>query len=102
MMTMHRSLHPRDSVDRLYLPRKEEGGGLISVEDCVDTAKLNLKGYVMQSKEKLIPAAWGHIEEEVDSAKAYKNRRKEERRSSIWEKDLHGQHFRQRKEVGAK
>ena len=29
-------------------------------------------------------------------------RRKEERRSSIREKDLHGQHFRQTKEVGAK
>ena len=39
MMTMYRTLHPRDSVDRLYLPGKEGGRGLISIEDCVDIAE---------------------------------------------------------------
>ena len=102
MMTMYRALHPRDSVDRLYLSRKEGGRGLISIEDCVDIAELSLKEYVMRSKEKIISAARGNVTKEVESAKAYKKRRREERETSVWEKELHGQHFRQTKEVGAK
>ena len=86
----------------LYLPRKEGGRGLISIEDCVDIAELSLKEYVMRSKEKIISAARGNVTKEVKSAKAYKKRRKEEREASVWEKELHGQHFRQMKEVGAK
>ena len=56
----------------------------------------------MRSKEKIISAARGNVTKEVESAKAYKKRRKEERETSVWEKELHGQHFRQTKEVGAK
>ena len=74
MMTMYRALHPRDSVDRLYLPRKEGGRGLISIEDCVDIAELSLKEYVMRSKEKMIAAARGNVTKEVESLKAYKKR----------------------------
>ena len=32
-MTMHKALHPRDDVDRLYVSRKEEERGLASTED---------------------------------------------------------------------
>ena len=35
-MTMHEALHPRDDVDRLYVPRKEGGRGLGSIKDSVD------------------------------------------------------------------
>ena len=28
LLTMHKALHPRDNVDRLYVPRKEGGKGL--------------------------------------------------------------------------
>ena len=35
---MHKALHPRDSVDRLYVSRKEGGRGLASIEDSVDTS----------------------------------------------------------------
>ena len=37
LMTMHKALHPRDDVDRLYVSRKEGGRGLSSIEDSVDT-----------------------------------------------------------------
>ena len=33
LMTMHKALHPRDNVDRLYVSRKEGGRGLASTED---------------------------------------------------------------------
>ena len=35
LMTMHKALHPRDDVDRLYISRKEEERGLTSIEDSV-------------------------------------------------------------------
>ena len=33
LMTMHKALHPRDDVDRLYVSRKEGGRGLANIED---------------------------------------------------------------------
>ena len=36
-MTLHKVLHPKDDVDRLYVSRKEEGRGLASVEDSKTT-----------------------------------------------------------------
>ena len=32
LMTMHKALHPRDDVDRLYVSRKKGGRGLASIE----------------------------------------------------------------------
>ena len=45
-MTMHKALHPRDDVDRLYVSRKEGGRGLISIEDSVDASIQRLKDYI--------------------------------------------------------
>ena len=44
-MTMHKALHPRDDVGRLYLPRNEGGRGLASIEDSVDTS-IRLEDYI--------------------------------------------------------
>ena len=38
IMTMHKALHPRDDVDRLYVSRKQGGRGLVSIEDIVDAS----------------------------------------------------------------
>ena len=38
LMTMHKALHPRDDVDRLYVSRKEGERGLASIEDNTDTS----------------------------------------------------------------
>ena len=38
LFTMYRALHPKSDVDRLYIPKKEGGRGLISIEDCVELA----------------------------------------------------------------
>ena len=38
IMIMHKVLHPRDNVDRLYVSRKEGGRGLSSIEDSVDAS----------------------------------------------------------------
>ena len=38
IMTMHKSLNPRDDVDRLYVSRKDGGRGLASIEDTADAS----------------------------------------------------------------
>ena len=58
LLTMHNGLHPRSDVDRVYIPRKEGGRGLMCVEDTVK-ANIGLERYVKESKERLIVAARG-------------------------------------------
>ena len=45
LMTMHKALHPRDDVDRLFVSRKEGGRGLASIEDTVDASIQRLEDY---------------------------------------------------------
>ena len=44
--TMYGALHPKSDVDRLFIPRKEGGRGLISIQDCVELAIRGLEVYV--------------------------------------------------------
>ena len=46
LMTMHKALHLRDDVDRLYVSRYEGGGELASIEDSVDASIQRLKGFI--------------------------------------------------------
>ena len=46
LMTMHKALHPRDDVDRLYVSRKEGGRGVASIEDSVDASIQRLEDYM--------------------------------------------------------
>ena len=59
LFTISGALHPKSDVDRLYIPRKEGGRGLISIEDCVESAIRGLEVYVHGSEERLIQAARG-------------------------------------------
>ena len=53
---MNGGFYPRDCVARLYVPRKDEGRGLISVEDCVNQAKRKNSGGMGMRIEKQLPA----------------------------------------------
>lgn len=55
-LTMNGGLHPRDSVERLYVTRKEGGRGLISVENCVNQTRISLERYVRSTEEELLKA----------------------------------------------
>ena len=48
-MTMHKVLHPRDDVDRLYVSRKEGGSGLASIEDSVDASIQRFKDNIQKN-----------------------------------------------------
>ena len=54
-MTMHKALHPRDNVDRLYVSRKEGERGLANIEDRVDIL-IQLEDYIKKHEEGLITA----------------------------------------------
>ena len=56
LMPMHEALHPRDDVDRLYIPRKEGGRGLASIEDSVDAYIQRLEDYIEKHEGGLITA----------------------------------------------
>ena len=54
LITMHKALHPRDDVDRLYVLRKEGGRGLASIEDRFDASIQRLEGYIQKHDGGLI------------------------------------------------
>ena len=54
LMTMHKAIHPRDDVDRLYVSRKEGGRGLASIEDTVDASIQRLEDYIEKHERGLI------------------------------------------------
>ena len=59
LFTIYGASHPKSDVDRLYIPRKEGGRGLISTEDCVELSIRGLEVYVHRSEERLIQPARG-------------------------------------------
>ena len=56
LMTLHKAFHPIDDVDRLYVPRKEGGRGLVSIEDSVDASIQRLEDYIEKHERGLFTA----------------------------------------------
>ena len=83
MFTLYGAIHLKSDVDRLYITRKEEGGDLISIEDCVELAIRGLEVYVHGSEERLIQASKGDKIDGLEAASVLK-RSKEEKRLEDW------------------
>ena len=66
LMTMHKALHPRDDVDRLYVSRKEGGRGLTRIEDSVDASIQRLEDYIEKHERGLITATRNDMDNTVD------------------------------------
>ena len=99
LFTMYEALHPKSDIDRLYIPRKEGGRGLISIEDCVVLAIRGLEVYVHGSKERLIQTARGDKIDGLEAPSVLKRSKNEKRLKDWEEKVLYGQYLRQTKEV---
>ena len=67
LMTMQKALHPRDDVDRLYVPRKEGGRGLSSIEDSVDTSMQRFEDYIEKDERGLITAIRNNTDDMIDN-----------------------------------
>ena len=98
LFTIYGALHPKSDVDRLYIPRKE-GGGLISIEDCVELTIRGVEVYVQGSEERLIQASRGDKIDGLEAASVLKRSKKEKRLEDLKKKVLHGQYLGQTKEV---
>ena len=82
----------RSNVSRLYLPRREGGSGLISVEDAINIDERNINVYVCQSQERLLKAAWKRKNvKEIETPKEYQEKMKRKRTEDWSGKQLHGQ-----------
>ena len=85
LMTMHKALHPRDDVDRLYVSRKEGGRGHASIEDSIDALIQQLKDYMQKHEGGLITATRSETENMMNNRMTITRKQK-------WEgKQLYGQ-----------
>ena len=64
---MYKALNPRDDVDRLYVSRKEGGGGLASIEDSVDALIQQLEDYIQKHDGGLITAIRNDSDNTMDN-----------------------------------
>ena len=84
LITMHKTLLPRDEVDRLYVSRKEGKRWLASIEDSVDASIQRFEDYIGTHKGGLLTA----IRNNTDNTM---NNRKTTIRKQKWEeKQLYG------------
>ena len=67
LKTMHKALHPRDNVDRLYVSRKEGGRGLDSNKDSVDAPLQRLEDYIQKHEGWLITATRNDTDNTMDN-----------------------------------
>ena len=67
LMTMHKALHPRDDIDRLYVSRKQGGRGLASIEDSVDALIQRFEDYIQKHDGRLISAIRNDTENTMDN-----------------------------------
>ena len=67
LMTMHKALHPRDDVNRLYVSRKEGGKLLASIEYSVDASIRQLEDYIQKHDGGQITAIKNDTDNTMDS-----------------------------------
>ncbi len=60
----------RNDVDRLYVPRKEGGRGLASIEDSVDKSIQRLEDYIEKHKRALITAIRNNTDNTMENRMA--------------------------------
>ena len=64
---MHKALHPRDDVDRLYVPRKEGGRELASIEDSVDASIQRFDDYIGKHERGLLTVIGNDTDNTMDN-----------------------------------
>ena len=83
-MTMHKALHPRDDVNRLYVSRKKGGRGLASTEDSVDASIPRLEDYIEKHEGGLITAIRNDTENTMANRMTITRKQKMGRKTTLW------------------
>jgi len=71
-MSMHGSFSVNSDMDRLYIPRKHGGRGLISVSFVIEHEKRNLSFYVHNSTDELLMLVAKNFEKFQEHGRCYK------------------------------
>ena len=92
-LTMFGAFHKKGSVPRLYMKRKDDGRGLISVFDCVKLEELALSEYVKETEEWMLKVV-GETLHVGEMKNEYKKRVEKARMECFLGKRLHGKFMR--------
>ena len=84
LMTIHKALLPRDDVDRLYVPRKQGGRGLASIEDSVDTSIQRLEDYIEKHEGGLFTAIRNNTDNTIDDRMTTTRKQKWDKKTTLW------------------
>ena len=84
LMTMHKVLHPRDDVDRLYVSRKDGGRGLASIEDSVDASIQRLEDYMQKHDGGLITTIRNDNDNTMDNRMTITRKQKWDGKQLYW------------------
>ena len=83
LMTMHKALHPRDDVDRLYVSKKDGERGLASIEDSVDASIQRFEDYIEKHERGLITATRSGTDNTIDDRMTTTRKQKWEKTNSV-------------------
>ena len=83
-MIMHKALHPRNDVLRLYVSRKEEGRALTSIEDSVDASIQQLENYREKHEWGLITAIRKDTRTTIDDRMTLTRKQKWGKNPTLW------------------
>ena len=93
IITLNRCLHPRSSLARLNMNRKEGWIELISVEDCITTERRGLYDDLKNSEEDMLSGALKqNVIEERETKEEFTKRKMDERKKTLHEGKLQGQY----------
>ena len=81
---MHKALHSRDNVERLYVSRKRRGKWLANIEDSLDASIHRLEDYIEKHGGGLITAIKNDTENTMDNRMTITRKQKwEEKQLSV-------------------
>ena len=60
LLTLNRMHHPKADVNRMYVPRKEGGRGMINLEMCFKTITIRLNTYLLLSDDRMLKLVLQH------------------------------------------
>ena len=84
LMTMHKALHPKDDVDRLYVSRKEGGRGLTSIKDSIDASIQQFEDYIEKHDRGLITAIRNDTDNTIGDRVTITRKQKWGKKTTLW------------------
>jgi len=90
-LTLFKALHPRADVDRLYVPHRRGGRGLLSISDIVRMEKSALLRYATRSEELITKKVKQYLMSQDSWITVTKSDVVTQHVDQWWSKPLHGQ-----------